>query len=266
MAYLSVILPSTSIQQDSRANDEEEKEHSYDTDSSENGRLWGIPSTTIAPPVIKTSGPEEEENSVLGTLPDQVTIPRLTLTISPLVSDPDPPAPKPIAASHLPAATQNSPTPSPVFGLTPTSPTHASFRRDKWPFRPIEEYILDHLEDFFPDHDLDEPCIDQAEVANEGLQSSPSIKWVKGELIGKGAYSRVFLALNGATGEMIAVKQVEMPQTMDDPGGKRQANIVKVLEGEQQTLEKLDHPNIVQYLGFEKTNEFASILIKLSHV
>lgn len=60
---------------------------------------------------------------------------------------------------------------------------------------------------------------------------------------------------------MIAVKQVEMPQTMNDPDGKRQANIVKVLEGEQQTLEKLDHPNIVQYLGFEKTKEFASMWV-----
>lgn len=175
MAYLSVLLHSISVQQDSRANDEEAKEHYYDSDSSGNSRLWGmpsIPSTTITPPAIKTSGPEEEGNSVLEPSPNQVTVPRLTLTISPLVSDHDPPAPKPIVASHLPTSSQNSPTPSPIFGLTPTSPTRASFGRDTWPFRPIEEYILDHLEDFFPDHDLDEPFIDEAEIPNEGLQSS----------------------------------------------------------------------------------------------
>ncbi|KAG9044503.1 hypothetical protein FS837_008053 [Tulasnella sp. UAMH 9824] len=260
-------IESTSAQQDSRANDEEAKEQYYDSDSSENGPLWGmssIPSTTIIPPAIKTSGSEEKGNSIFEPSPNQATIPRLTLTISPLVSDHDPPTPKPIDASHLPTSRKKLPTPSPIFGLTPTSPTLAAFGRDTWPYRPVEEYILDHLEDFFPNHDLDEPFIDQVEIATEGpqTQSSPSMKWVKGELIGKGAYSRVFLALNGTTGEMIAVKQVEMPQSMNDPDGKRQANIVKVLEGEQQTLEKLDHPNIVQYLGFEKTKEFASILLE----
>lgn len=175
VAYLSVLLHSTLVQQSSRPNDEDAKESYYDSDSSENGRLWGIssiPSTTITPPAISTSGPEEEGNSAPGPPANQATVPRLTLTISPPVSDHDPPAPEPIAASHLPTSRQDSPTPSPVFGLTPISPIYAAFGRDTWPFRPIEEYILDHLEDFFPGHDLDEPLIDQVEIANEGLQSS----------------------------------------------------------------------------------------------
>ena len=41
--------------------------------------------------------------------------------------------------------------------------------------------------------------------------NKPVFKWVKGDLIGKGTYGRVYLALNATTGEMIAVKQVEMP-------------------------------------------------------
>ncbi|KAG8920410.1 hypothetical protein FRC01_000760 [Tulasnella sp. 417] len=241
---------------------------------------------------------------------------------------------------------------APVSGLTPTKGTkrRASFRRDTWAFRPIQEDVLDHLQDFFPDHDLDKPFIDQIQIANEGILSDsvealspatsarssrgsklthrksirvvaeerkkllegvglsrepsaksvnlgrtrstklwgvkveevtpdqlkhgvlstfpesptgtplqPTIKWVKGELIGQGTYGRVFLALNVSTGEMMAVKQVEMLQTISDRDNVRQVSIVKALESEQQTLEMLDHPNVVQYLGFEKTREFFSV-------
>lgn len=91
------------------------------------------------------------------------------------------------------------------------------------------------------------------------LLSLATIKWVKGELIGKGTYGRVFLALNVTTGEMLAVKQVEMPQTISDQDDVRQVSIVNALKAERETLEQLDHPNIVQYLGFEQTSEFFSV-------
>ncbi|KIO31636.1 hypothetical protein M407DRAFT_67689 [Tulasnella calospora MUT 4182] len=89
-----------------------------------------------------------------------------------------------------------------------------------------------------------------------------AIKWAKGELIGKGTYGRVYLALNVTTGEMIAVRQVEMPQNIGDEDDLRQVSIVKALETEQQTLEKLDHPNIVHCLGFEKTKEFFNVFLE----
>jgi Protein kinase domain len=87
---------------------------------------------------------------------------------------------------------------------------------------------------------------------------SPSIslatfKWVRGELIGKGTYGRVYLALNATTGEMIAVKQVELPQTPSDRNDSRQNTVVQALKLESETLKDLDHPHIVQYLGFEET-------------
>ena len=78
-------------------------------------------------------------------------------------------------------------------------------------------------------------------------------KWVRGELIGKGNFGRVYLAMNVTTGEMIAVKQVEIPRTASDRGDARQANVVEALKLESETLKDLDHPNIVQYLGFEET-------------
>ena len=86
-------------------------------------------------------------------------------------------------------------------------------------------------------------------------------KWVRGELIGKGTYGRVYLALNVTTGEMIAVKQVEIPKTASDRDDSRQVSVVEALKLESETLKDLDHPNIVQYLGFERTPDFLSMWV-----
>ena len=84
-------------------------------------------------------------------------------------------------------------------------------------------------------------------------------KWVRGELIGKGNFGRVYMALNATTGEMIAVKQVEIPRTASDKNDSRQVTVVEALKFESETLKDLDHPNIVQYLGFEETPNFLSM-------
>ena len=84
-------------------------------------------------------------------------------------------------------------------------------------------------------------------------------RWIRGELIGRGTYGRVYLALNASTGEMIAVKQVERPKASGDWGDSRQVNTVEALKSESETLKDLDHPNIVQYLGFEQTPDFLSM-------
>ncbi|KAI0800996.1 kinase-like domain-containing protein [Fomes fomentarius] len=90
----------------------------------------------------------------------------------------------------------------------------------------------------------------------------PIFRWVRGELIGKGTYGRVYLALNATTGEMIAVKQVEMPRTASDKDDTRQVSVVEALKLESETLKDLDHPHIVQYLGFEETPTFLSIFLE----
>lgn len=100
-------------------------------------------------------------------------------------------------------------------------------------------------------------------VASETSPSSaPTFKWIRGELIGKGTYGRVYLAMNANTGEMMAVKQVESPQTASDRNDSRQASMVQALKLESETLKDLDHPNIVQYLGFEETPTNLSIFLE----
>jgi mitogen-activated protein kinase kinase kinase len=76
--------------------------------------------------------------------------------------------------------------------------------------------------------------------------------WVKGDLIGKGTFGNVYLALNVTTGEMIAVKQVHISPN-NNRNSARVRDVIEALESEVDTLKDLDHLNIVQYLGFEKT-------------
>ncbi|KAJ7233203.1 Pkinase-domain-containing protein [Mycena rebaudengoi] len=106
------------------------------------------------------------------------------------------------------------------------------------------------------------------EVDASSQPESPSMsegpttfKWVRGELIYRGTY-RVYLALNATTGEMIAVKQVKIPRTAIDKSDLRQVTMVQALKFESEMLKVLNHPNIVQYLGFEETPANLSIFLE----
>ena len=102
----------------------------------------------------------------------------------------------------------------------------------------------------------------EATAASSSSTDRPQFKWVKGELIGKGTYGRVYLALNASTGEMLAVKQVELPRTASDREDARQKSVVQALKSEIETLKDLDHPHIVAYLGFEETQQYLSIFLE----
>lgn len=86
--------------------------------------------------------------------------------------------------------------------------------------------------------------------------------WVKGELIGKGSFGKVYLALNVTAGEMIAVKQVEVPQTVSDKSSAKQKEMIDTLHAEVETMKDLDHFNIVQYLGFEALPDFYNLFLE----
>ncbi|KAF7347894.1 MAP kinase kinase kinase mkh1 [Mycena venus] len=109
--------------------------------------------------------------------------------------------------------------------------------------------------------------------------SKPTFKYVLGELVGKGSYGRVYLALNANNGELMAVKRVEIPRTASDRTDPRQLEMVEALKFESETLKVpftfhstyrvsrtfpkyLEHPNIVQYLGFEETSETLNIFLE----
>lgn len=94
------------------------------------------------------------------------------------------------------------------------------------------------------------------------LTLTVTLNWVKGELIGKGSYGRVYLALNVTTGDMMAVKQVEQLGAGEDTVDPRQTSMIEALQGEISLLKDLYHTNIVAYLGCETSPEYLSIFLE----
>ncbi|KAL6707339.1 mitogen-activated protein kinase kinase kinase [Coniothyrium glycines] len=90
----------------------------------------------------------------------------------------------------------------------------------------------------------------------------PTFKWMKGQLIGKGTFGRVYLGMNITTGELIAVKQVEVNAKAAGSDKDKIKELVKSLDQEIDTMQHLDHPNIVQYLGCERKEYSISIFLE----
>ncbi|KAK3189994.1 hypothetical protein Dsin_029555 [Dipteronia sinensis] len=89
---------------------------------------------------------------------------------------------------------------------------------------------------------------------------SSSIRWRKGELIGCGAFGRVYMGMNLDSGELLAVKQVSIAANSASRE-KTQAHI-RELEEEVKLLKNLKHPNIVRYLGTAREDESLNILLE----
>ncbi|KAI9314488.1 kinase-like domain-containing protein [Dichotomocladium elegans] len=92
------------------------------------------------------------------------------------------------------------------------------------------------------------------------------VQWIRGKLLGKGSFGRVYLAFNVATREVIAVKQVEIPKTRSDLLDSHRHDMVDALYQEIAMLRDLDHDNIVQYLGYGKDDQEEVVNIFLEYV
>ena len=86
--------------------------------------------------------------------------------------------------------------------------------------------------------------------------------WTRGELIGKGGFGEVFLALDRKSGALFATKKV--PLIRDIHGRRAFKGKVDSLRKEIQTLSHLSHPNIVQYLGTSKSSR--NLYVHLEYV
>ncbi|KAI9679114.1 MAG: ATP binding [Trizodia sp. TS-e1964] len=86
--------------------------------------------------------------------------------------------------------------------------------------------------------------------------------WMKGALIGQGSFGSVYLALHSITGELMAVKQVEMPSNAGSVMDNKKKGMVEALKREIGLLRELQHPNIVQYLGSSSDDEHLNIFLE----
>ena len=82
----------------------------------------------------------------------------------------------------------------------------------------------------------------------------PKVRWQRGEVLGQGAYGTVYLGLNLDTGELMAVKQLDTSEVSERE--------VMQLENEIELMRGLSHPNIVSYIGTEKTSSELSIFLE----
>jgi mitogen-activated protein kinase kinase kinase len=89
-----------------------------------------------------------------------------------------------------------------------------------------------------------------------------TFRWFKGQLIGKGTYGRVYLGMNATTGEFLAVKQVEVSAKAAGNDKQKMREMVAALDIEIDTMQHLDHVNIVQYLGCERKETSISIFLE----
>lgn len=97
--------------------------------------------------------------------------------------------------------------------------------------------------------------------APESSPQSHSYNWTRGELIGQGAFGSVYLGMDNDTGHLMAVKQVSLSQ-VGPANSARVAEHVRSLEAEVKLLQSLNHPNIVRYLGTERTPDALNILLE----
>ncbi|CAM9694692.1 unnamed protein product, partial [Phaeothamnion confervicola] len=86
-------------------------------------------------------------------------------------------------------------------------------------------------------------------------EPAPIVHWKRGDLIGRGAHGRVYLALSENDGALMAVKSVELlPRrggAMSGSGGVDPD--VACLQQEIDLMKQLNHPNIVRYRGTQLT-------------
>ncbi|KAF8489636.1 kinase-like protein [Russula emetica] len=75
-----------------------------------------------------------------------------------------------------------------------------------------------------------------------------------GDSLGKGAFGQVYRALNWATGETVAVKEIQLTNIPKGELGQIMSEI--------DLLKNLNHPNIVKYKGFVKTPEYLYIILE----
>lgn len=102
--------------------------------------------------------------------------------------------------------------------------------------------------------------------SDDYIPKSKKLQWIRGELIGKGSFGRVYHALNVEAGEWIAVKQVDLPVTKADYANPQLRETKDALFREISLLEDLDNEYIVQYLGYDVDEDEGHINIFLEYV
>ncbi|KAI9319389.1 kinase-like domain-containing protein [Dichotomocladium elegans] len=90
----------------------------------------------------------------------------------------------------------------------------------------------------------------------ENKDGTPSTQYQLGNCIGKGQFGSVYKALDLATGEIVAVKRLQL----NEDGGALDEEIMK----EVSLLQTLSHTNVISYLGFVRSKNHINIILEFA--
>ena len=94
------------------------------------------------------------------------------------------------------------------------------------------------------------------------LEVSAPIRFIKGNLIGKGSFGCVYLGMNAINGELLAVKLVELPVAEDTVNYECKKKRFKALQHEIALLKQINHQHIVRYLGSQIQDNHLNIFLE----
>jgi serine/threonine protein kinase len=92
----------------------------------------------------------------------------------------------------------------------------------------------------------------------ELLKVSPPSKWQTSEILGQGSFGCVLFAVNLETGELMAMKQISLIEFYLDSAQED----INEIEQEVEILSRLNHKNIVRYLGTRKDEKSLNIFME----
>jgi serine/threonine protein kinase len=91
---------------------------------------------------------------------------------------------------------------------------------------------------------------------SELTEPEKTFEWKRGDLIGKGQFGKVYMGMKKETGELIAVKVVDISDSADA------AEQARSIESEMALLRRLRHRHIVNLLGTERQGNKLNILME----
>ena len=112
----------------------------------------------------------------------------------------------------------------------------------------------------YSDGSVRSPCGSPRGVEQVKLEDH-EISWKRGNLIGCGAFGKVYVGLNNETGEFLAVKQICV-----DHSSKETSRNLEEFRREVTILKTLRHVNIVRYFGMSVDMENLNIFLECKNI
>mmetsp|Transcript_42461 Transcript_42461/g.68227 ORF Transcript_42461/g.68227 Transcript_42461/m.68227 type:complete len:579 (+) Transcript_42461:27-1763(+) len=120
----------------------------------------------------------------------------------------------------------------------------------------------------------DDAHYDEAELDSEDDEKDHQIDWKRGEMIGIGAFGKVYKAYDKNTGQLFAIKQIPFdPNTLRDDeqssllsASQSKKTRLKQVNREAHVMRQLQHANIVQFYGYQQSRKYRTLCILMEFV